>query len=170
MEGDQRVDLRDKIFREVVANCIVHREYTSAYATEMLITADEVRITNPNRPLFHGLINRNDFAPYPKNPNLRKFFTAFGWTEEIGSGVRNTSHYLPLYSDGALPSFEEKEIFVTRLPLRHFVFKPYVAQFALWLSLPVDCTDHLMAGMANMEMPNRLYDASWGGSVVGLGT
>ena len=30
MEGDQRVDLRDKIFREVVANCIVHREYTSA--------------------------------------------------------------------------------------------------------------------------------------------
>lgn len=115
MEGDQRVDLRDKIFREVVANCIVHREYTSAYATELLITKGEVRITNPNRPLFHGFINRNDFAPYPKNPNLRKFFTAFGWTEEIGSGVRNTSRYLPLYSDGALPSFEEKEIFETRI-------------------------------------------------------
>ena len=26
MEGDQRVDLRDKIFREVVCNAIVHRE------------------------------------------------------------------------------------------------------------------------------------------------
>ena len=161
MEGDQRVDLRDKIFREVVANAVVHREYTSAYATELLITAGEVRITNPNRPLFHGFINRNDFAPYPKNPNLRKFFTAFGWTEEIGSGVRNTSHYLPLYSDGALPSFEEKEIFVTRLPLRHFVFEPYVARFASWLSLPVDCTEHLMGGMARMEMPARLQDASW---------
>lgn len=161
MEGDQRVDLRDKIFREVVANCIVHREYTSAYATELLITADEVRITNPNRPLFHGFINRNDFAPYPKNPNLRKFFTAFGWTEEIGSGVRNTSRYLPLYSDGALPSFEEKEIFVTCLPLKHFVFKPYVAQFASWLSLPVDCSEYLMGGMAEMEMPARLQDATW---------
>lgn len=161
MEGDQRVDLRDKIFREVVANCIVHREYTSAYATELLITADEVRITNPNRPLFHGFINRNDFAPYPKNPNLRKFFTAFGWTEEIGSGVRNTSRYLPLYSDGALPSFEEKEIFVTRLPLKHFVFRPYVAQFASWLSLPVDCSEYLMGGMAEMEMPARLQDATW---------
>ena len=80
-----------KIFREVVANCIVHREYTSGYATELLITASEVRITNPNRPLFHGFINWQNFAPYPKNPNLRKFFTAFGWTEEIGSGVRNTS-------------------------------------------------------------------------------
>lgn len=161
MEGDQRVDLRDKIFREVVANCIVHREYTSAYATELLITADEVRITNPNRPLFHGFIDRNDFAPYPKNPNLRKFFTAFGWTEEIGSGVRNTSRYLPLYSDGALPSFEEKEIFVTRLPLKHFVFKPYVAQFASWLSLPAAFTAHLMSGMAGMEMPARLQDATW---------
>ena len=71
------------------------------------------------------------------------------------------SRYLPLYSDGALPSFEEKEIFVTRLPLRYVVFKPYVAQFASWLSLPVDCTEHLMSGMAKMEMPARLQDAPW---------
>lgn len=161
MEGDQRVDLRDKIFREVVANCIVHREYTSAYATELLITKGEVRITNPNRPLFHGFINRNDFAPYPKNPNLRKFFTAFGWTEEIGSGVRNTSRYLPLYSDGALPSFEEKEIFVTRLPLRHYVFKVYVEAFAAWLALPVDASAHLMAGLGEMAIPERLHDATF---------
>ena len=161
MEGDQRVDLRDKIFREVVANCIVHREYTSAYATELLITAGEVRITNPNKPLFHGFINRNDFAPYPKNPNLRKFFTAFGWTEEIGSGVRNTSRYLPLYSNGALPSFEEKEIFVTRLPLKHYVFKTYVEKFAAWLALPIDASAHLMAGMGEKALPERLFDASW---------
>lgn len=161
MEADQRVDLRDKIFREVVANCIVHREYTSGYATELLITASEVQITNPNRPLFHGFINRQNFAPYPKNPNLRKFFTAFGWTEEIGSGVRNTCRYLPLYSGGALPTFEENEIFVTRLPLKHNVFKPYVAQFADWLALPVDCNEHLMDGLADIEMPVCLYEASW---------
>ena len=161
MEGDQRVDLRDKIFREVVANCIVHREYTSAYATELLITKGEVRITNPNKPLFHGFINRNDFAPYPKNPNLRKFFTAFGWTEEIGSGVRNTSRYLPLYSDGALPSFEEKEIFVTRLPLRHYTLGVYALKLSKWLALPVDASAHLEKSLAGMEMPERLHDASW---------
>ena len=155
LEGDQRVDLRDKIFREVVANCIVHREYTSGYATELLITASEVRITNPNRPLFHGFINRQYFAPYPKNPNLRKFFTAFGWTEEIGSGVRNTSHYLPLYTGGALPTFEEREIFVTTLPLKHYVFRPYVPQFEAWLGLPVDCTEHLREGLAEMELPKK---------------
>lgn len=161
LEGDQRVDLRDKIFREVVANCIVHREYTSGYATELLITASEVRITNPNRPLFHGFINRQNFAPYPKNPNLRKFFTAFGWTEEIGSGVRNTSHYLPLYTGGALPTFEEKEIFVTTLPLKHYVFGTYVGQFSAWLGLPADCTEHLMAAMGEMEIPVALHDASF---------
>lgn len=161
MEGDQRVDLRDKIFREVVVNCIVHREYTSAYATELLITKGEVRITNPNKPLFHGFINRNDFAPYPKNPNLRKFFTAFGWTEEIGSGVRNTSRYLPLYSEGALPTFEEKEIFVTRLPLRHYTFGAYALKLAKWLSLPVDASEHLTKALADMEMLERLHDKSW---------
>lgn len=168
MEGDQRVDLRDKIFREVVANCIVHREYTSGYATELLITASEVRITNPNRPLFHGFINRRNFSPYPKNPNLRKFFTAFGWTEEIGSGVRNTCHYLPLYTGGALPTFEEKEIFVTTLPLKHYVFGPYVAQFAAWLALPTDCNEHLNEGLADMEMPMNLHDISWEGVLLKL--
>ena len=168
LEGDQRVDLRDKIFREVVANCIVHREYTSGYATELLITASEVRITNPNRPLFHGFINRQNFAPYPKNPNLRKFFTAFGWTEEIGSGVRNTSHYLPLYTGGALPSFEEKEIFVTTLPLKHYVFGPYVEQFAAWLGLPVDCTEHLRAAMGEMGIPVGLQDATFESALLGL--
>lgn len=161
MEGDQRVDLRDRVFREVIANCIVHREYTSGYATELVITAGEVRITNPNRPLFHGFINRNSFAPYPKNPNLRKFFTAFGWTEEIGSGVRNTSHYLPLYTGGALPTFEEKEIFVTTLPLKHYVFEPYVEAFASWLELPVSPITHLMDGLAKMETPMSLHDVSF---------
>ena len=75
--------------------------------------------------------------------------------------MRNTSRYLPLYSDGALPSFEEKEIFVTRLPLKHYVFKPYVEAFAAWLALPVNCTEHLMGGMAQMAIPERLYDATF---------
>lgn len=161
LEGDQRVDLRDKIFREVIANAIVHREYMSAHATEMIITDSEVVITNPNKPLFHGFINKNNFTPYPKNPNLRKFFTAFGWTEEIGSGVRNTSNYVPLYSDGALPSFEEKEIFVAKIPLRHNTFKPYTERFALWLDLPVDPTEHLKVGLDNIGIPSHLFDATW---------
>jgi ATP-dependent DNA helicase RecG len=92
-EGDQRIDLRDKIFREVIGNVIVHREYTSALSSEIIITETSVQITNPNKPLFHGMIDSTGFNPYPKNPNIRKFFSAFGWTDEIGSGIRNTNKY-----------------------------------------------------------------------------
>jgi ATP-dependent DNA helicase RecG len=37
MEGDQRVSLRTKIFREIVANLIVHREYTNAQPCTFVI-------------------------------------------------------------------------------------------------------------------------------------
>jgi ATP-dependent DNA helicase RecG len=120
MEGDQRVDLRDKVFREVIGNVIVHREYSSALATELIIDKNQLTITNPNNPHFSGPIDLNSFNPYPKNPNIRKFFTALGWTDEIGSGIRNTKKYLPLYIEGAQPIFIEGTIFKTIIPLRLF--------------------------------------------------
>ncbi len=161
LDGDQRVDLRDKIFREVIANAIVHREYTSAYATEMVISDSEVVITNPGKPLFHGFIDKNNFNPYPKNPNLRKFFTAFGWTEEIGSGVRNTNRYVPIYSDGAYPMFEENDIFKVSIPLKHYTFKQYIEDFSEWLNLPVSPLEHLKRGLSNLELPSRFCNISW---------
>ncbi|MDR0419865.1 MAG: putative DNA binding domain-containing protein, partial [Prevotellaceae bacterium] len=88
MEGDQRIDLRDKIFREVIGNIICHREYTNGTATELIIEEDAVRTLNPNNPYFHGVMDLNNFSPHPKNPNIRKFFTALGWADEIGSGIR----------------------------------------------------------------------------------
>lgn len=161
LEGDQRVDLRDKIFREVIANAIVHREYTSAYATELLITDAEVTITNPNKPLFHGVIDKDNFNPYPKNPNLRKFFTALGWTEEIGSGVRNTNRYVPIYSDGAHPIFEENEIFTAKIPLLKCTFGTYIQQFSEWLNLPESPMENFVKGLANLELASQLRNASW---------
>ena len=50
---------------------------------------------------------------------------------------------------------------MTTLPLKHYVFKPYVPKFATWLRLPVDCTEHLMAAMGEMEIPVTLHDASF---------
>ncbi len=41
-----------------------------------------------------------------------------GRFDELGSGMRNLAHYLPLYSDGAVPAFrEEGMVFVSDLPL-----------------------------------------------------
>jgi ATP-dependent DNA helicase RecG len=161
MEGDQRIDLRDKIFREVIGNVIVHREYTSALSTEMLITDTSVRFINPNRACFHGLINANAFNPYPKNPNIRKFFTSFGWTDEIGSGIRNTNKYLPLYVSGAKPVFIEDETFVTDIPLVFASFAKYADKWHKWLELNKDFSAHFSVGFENIAIPAALTNASW---------
>lgn len=161
IEGDQRIDLRDKIFREVIGNVIVHREYTSALSTELLIKATTVTLTNPNKPLFHGPIDPNSFNPFPKNPNIRKFFTAFGWTDEIGSGIRNTSKYLPLYSSGASPVFWENDTFKTELPLVSVHLGLFAKQFQQWLELPDQYLAHLEKGLSSIPLPTNMIKATW---------
>lgn len=161
IEGDQRIDLRDKIFREVIGNVIVHREYSSALSTEMIITDTEVRITNPNKAFFHGLIDVNGFNPYPKNPNIRKFFTSFGWTDEIGSGIRNTNKFLPLYVLGAKPIFYEGDTFITEIPLQYVSLARFVEKWNNWFELKNDFLDHLMVGLENVSLPAALFNASW---------
>lgn len=161
MEGDQRIDLRDKIFREVIGNCIVHREYTSALSTQMIITENEVRITNPNKPYFHGIIDSNSFNPYPKNPNIRKFFTSFGWTDEIGSGIRNTNKYVPIYVPGAKPVFFENDTFVTEIPLHYYSLSPFAEKWSHWLELSGDYSDHIAKGFVNVPLSAVLSDGSW---------
>lgn len=160
-EKDQRIDLRDKIFREVIGNAIIHREYTSAYSTDIIISDSEVRITNPNKPLFHGLIDPLSFNPYAKNPNIRKFFTALGWADEIGSGIRNTNKYLPLYITGAKPVFSENDTFLTIIPLQFVTLLSYAGQFQQWLGLPSDALPHLKKGLTNIALPTSLNEASW---------
>ncbi|MFR9546543.1 MAG: RNA-binding domain-containing protein [Rikenellaceae bacterium] len=135
MEGDQRVDLRDKIFREVIGNVVVHREYTNPLSTDLIIYEDAVIVTNPNKPLFCGVLDPNSFNPYPKNPNIRKFFTAFGWTDEIGSGVRNTNKYLPIYSNGANPIFTEDQTFRTEIPLKYATLGDLADKWCEWLEI-----------------------------------
>ena len=160
-EKDQRIDLRDKIFREVIGNAIIHREYTSAYSTDIIISDSEVRITNPNKPLFHGLIDPLSFNPYAKNPNIRKFFTALGWADEIGSGIRNTNKYLPLYITGVKPVFSENDTFLTIIPLQFVTLLSYAGQFQQWLGLPSDALPHLKKGLTNIALPTSLNEASW---------
>lgn len=160
-EGDQRIDLRDKIFREVLGNIVVHREYSSALSTEMIISDTEVRITNPNKALFHGVIDANGFNPYPKNPNIRKFFNSLGWTDEIGSGIRNTNKYLPIYVPGALPVFYENDTFVTEIPLQYKSLGDFAHEWIKWLGLKEDATAHLDVALKQISVPAPFINDSW---------
>lgn len=117
LEGPTRISLRDKIFREVVANILVHREYTNARPTTFIIYADRVEAENANVPHYGGALLLDAFAPYPKNPTIARFFLQLGRVEELGSGVLNVTHYLPHYVRGALPRFLDGPTFQTILPL-----------------------------------------------------
>ncbi len=117
LEGAQRVSLREKIFREVVANLLVHREYTNATPARFIIYADRVEIDNANKPISHGPINPERFSPFPKNPTIARFFVQLGRVEELGSGVRNVTRYLKSYRPGASAEFVEEDVFRTIIPV-----------------------------------------------------
>ena len=168
MEGDQRIDLRDKVFREVVGNIIVHREYNSALATEIVIDKFQLSAKNPNKPHFMGPIDLNSFNPFAKNPNIRKFFTALGWTDEIGSGIRNTKKYLPLYVKGAQPSFIEGNEFITIIPLNFVTLKPFAAKWLKWLDLSEDYLEHMEASLENVAINSSLYEATFDACIINL--
>jgi ATP-dependent DNA helicase RecG len=117
IEGAQRIDLRELIFRELVANVIIHREYNTALASEIIIYKDRVVAKNPNKPRFTGPLDLKTFSAEPKNPNIRRFFSELNWADEIGSGVKNINKYLHYYAPGATPSFIEDDPFITTIPM-----------------------------------------------------
>lgn len=57
------------------------------------------------------------FSAEPKNPNIRRFFSELNWADEIGSGVKNITKHLNIYTPVAKPSFIEDDMFKTAIPL-----------------------------------------------------
>ncbi len=155
LEADQRKDLRDLIFRELIANILCQREYTSHYETTFIIYKDKVVAKNPNKPVFHGLLNVHTFSPYAKNPNIRKVFAALSWADELGSGVRNITKYLPHYvHSSATPIFQEDEHFMTEIPLRIFTWGVAADQFIItyFNHIPDEIRTDLTAKMKNIPV------------------
>ncbi len=160
-EKDQRIDLRDRIFREIIGNVIVHREYNASLATEIVIDNGKLEATNPNKPHLIGPIDLDSFNPYPKNPNIRKFFTALGWADEIGSGIRNTKKYLPLYVEDAQPVFIEDSEFTTIIPLKHITLKPYTDEWLAWFELKTTYRTHLEECLRQIRLDANSEHGSW---------
>lgn len=117
-EGEQRISLRDHIFREIVGNLLIHREYANAFPAKLVIEEERVITENWNRPHDSGIIDPANFSPYPKNPVIAKFFKEIGRVDELGSGVRNTFKYCGIYTPGTNPQFIENDVFKTIIPLK----------------------------------------------------
>ncbi|GBE18518.1 divergent AAA domain protein [archaeon BMS3Abin16] len=117
LEGDVRISLRDRIFREVVANVLVHREYVSAYPARLIIYKDRVETVNASNYRTKGMLDPKNVVPFSKNPTIAKFFAQIGWVEELGSGMVNIGKYVPHYSPGRKPEYRDGAVFTTMIPL-----------------------------------------------------
>jgi ATP-dependent DNA helicase RecG len=132
----ERKDLRELIFRELVGNIIIHREYNSATPTEVIIYEDRVEATNPNRMRFRGPLDLETFSAEPKNPNIRAFFNILTWADEIGSGVKNMNKFVNSYTGGAHPMFIEDEPFLSVIPMVIFQVGKNYELYLLLSQLP----------------------------------
>lgn len=118
-DGFSRISFRYKIFREIIANFLIHREYTKVDPARIIIFKDRIEATNPCYPRHKGLLTPKNSIPFQKNPLISKFFLQLGWVEEIGSGLINVTEYLPIYRKGAHVEFMEDDIFrvIIHLPI-----------------------------------------------------
>lgn len=116
IEDNQRIDVRNKIARELCVNNLIHREFSNPYPAKLIIEKENLRTENANRAKMIGKINVDFYEPYPKNPKIAKIFKEIGLADELGSGVRNMVKYTKIYS-GGIPEFKEDDIFKTNVPL-----------------------------------------------------
>ena len=110
LEGTTSISIRDAIFREVVSNLLIHREYTNAFPAKMIIEYGQVRTENSSRPHGFGRLDPETFTPFPKNPVIAKFFRQIGLADELGSGMRKMMKYGRVYG-GAEPELIEGDVF-----------------------------------------------------------
>ncbi len=116
LESDQRKSLRNIITREMIANTLIHREFTSAYQAKFVIENDRMYVENANRSAQSGVITPENIEPNPKNPIIASFFRNIGYADQLGSGVRNLFKYSRHYS-GREPEFLEGDVFRITVPL-----------------------------------------------------
>lgn len=116
LEEDQRKSLRNIITREMIANTLIHREYTSSYQAKFVIEKERMYVENANRASQDAAITPDNMEPSPKNPIIASFFRNIGYADQLGSGVRNLFKYSKFYS-GKDPEFIEGDVFRITVPL-----------------------------------------------------
>ena len=116
LENDQRKSLSNIITREMIANTLIHREYTSSYQAKFVIERNRMYIENANRATQAAQLTPDIIEPNPKNPIIASIFRNIGYADQLGSGVRNLFKYSKIYS-GEEPVFDEGDVFRITVPL-----------------------------------------------------
>lgn len=110
LEGDVRKSLREIIVREMIANTLIHREFTSSRPARFVIERNRVFVENACRAASGEELTPENFVPDPKNPIIANFFRVIGYADQLGSGVRNLYKYAKAYG-GADPQLTDGDVF-----------------------------------------------------------
>lgn len=116
LDDAQRKSARDVIVRELVCNCLIHREFVSPHIARITIDGEGIHTRNASRALFAGPVTLESLDPTPKNPIIANFFTQMGRSEELGSGTRNLYKFSRLYT-GKDPVLEDGDQFTAFVPV-----------------------------------------------------
>lgn len=116
LDGGQRKSARDVIVRELVCNCLIHREFVSPHIARITIDGEGIHTRNASRALFAGPVTLESLDPTPKNPIIANFFTQMGRSEDLGSGTRNLYKFSRLYT-GKDPVLEDGDQFTAFVPV-----------------------------------------------------
>lgn len=120
LEGDQRRSIRSIIVRELVANCLIHRELTSPFVAKLVVDAAGIRTRNASRSLYSVNITPDNLNPTPKNPIIANIFTQVGLAESLGSGTQYLFKYSKLYS-GQDPVLRDGDFFDAFVPVPDYL-------------------------------------------------
>ncbi|MDR2497959.1 MAG: putative DNA binding domain-containing protein [Tannerellaceae bacterium] len=97
INNGSRVDVRGKIFDEILSNFLIHKEYTYRYPSRLLIFSDRIITENGARVKPHNADPNEMPESTAKNPLIAQVFRAMGWTGPAGSGRANIFQYAPYY-------------------------------------------------------------------------
>jgi ATP-dependent DNA helicase RecG len=159
LEGVHSTSLRNRLFREIVSNLLIHREFAHGFPAKLIIERDRVYTENWSRPHGWGAINPLKFVPFPKNPVIAKFFKEVGMADELGSGVMNVFKYGPEYTPGAVPELIEGDVFMTIIPLRR-VGVSVIVPLSSWLEFRIRLGERLGKKLGE-KLGERLSKNEW---------
>ena len=72
---------------EMIANTLIHREFTSSYTAKFVIEKDRMYTENANRSSGDGIITPDNMEPNPKNPIIASFFRNIAFWEILSAKV-----------------------------------------------------------------------------------
>ena len=111
--------LRNMLFREIVSNLLLHREYASTFSSKLLIFSDRVVTENWTKPMQIGNVTLDSLETHTKNPLTTKVFREMKWAEELGSRKKNIKKYVPLYYNHYEIEIQNNEKFVFSITYRN---------------------------------------------------